>query len=347
MAGAIAASITISGQEVHAISIPSQGQKASESVGKLKQETMQFLNEYMANHQLIADEVDLLEEAGCSGSRLQYEGEWFQGRREGQGSRWYHNGEVYTGQWQNNRRNGLGSMQYCNGDVYEGRWHDEQRQGPATYYYANGDIFMGSYAFDQREGLGTLYMPDRRKKFCAEYIAGKPMCGTWHGLEDHEMPRRQRSPSRPATTKAPAGQLPALDLKDPNQVLAEQITAVRQQRSLTAQVMRQVQKQQGTFNDIELQQLRNTFVMLASPPGHLAAGKLRRLAAAAGLDLASSRTARLLAAAEQNLDARGLVSYEDFLDAAVHMHDPLQSDTDDDSGMSDAETYVNDLNAST
>lgn len=77
---------------------------------------------------------------------LQYEGEWVQGRREGLGTRYYHNNESYSGQFVANIRHGFGRYFFNNGDVYAGEWVDDRRTGRGTYYHANGDIFVGEWS---------------------------------------------------------------------------------------------------------------------------------------------------------------------------------------------------------
>lgn len=74
---------------------------------------------------------------------LQYEGEWVQGRKEGLGTRYYHNNESYSGQFVADIRHGFGRYFFSNGDVYAGEWLDNRRTGRGTFFYANGDIFVG------------------------------------------------------------------------------------------------------------------------------------------------------------------------------------------------------------
>lgn len=45
---------------------------------------------------------------------LQYEGDWVQGRREGEGTRWYLNGESYSGAFVANIRHGQGRYEFVN-----------------------------------------------------------------------------------------------------------------------------------------------------------------------------------------------------------------------------------------
>ncbi len=46
---------------------------------------------------LAADGLALHVQLGGRGPRLQYDGQWWQGRREGKGTRFYFNGETYSG----------------------------------------------------------------------------------------------------------------------------------------------------------------------------------------------------------------------------------------------------------
>ncbi len=80
---------------------------------------------------------------GRGGYVLQYEGDWLQGTKEGNGTRYYHNGETYSGDFVANIRHGRGRYFFASGDMYAGEWVDDKRTGHGTYYYVNGDIFTG------------------------------------------------------------------------------------------------------------------------------------------------------------------------------------------------------------
>lgn len=82
-----------------------------------------------------------------------------QGMRNGEGTQYYGNGEVYTGEFSNNVRQGQGRLVYSNGDVYEGSWEGDHRNGSGCCTYASGAIFYGTFLKDKREGMGTLLRP--------------------------------------------------------------------------------------------------------------------------------------------------------------------------------------------
>ena len=76
----------------------------------------------------------------------EYEGEWMQGVRQGNGMKLYANGESYEGDFVAGLRHGRGRYNFTNGDVYNGEWVDDRRTGHGTYFYANGDVFIGGFA---------------------------------------------------------------------------------------------------------------------------------------------------------------------------------------------------------
>lgn len=90
-----------------------------------------------------------------------YEGEWKEGKKEGVGRMWWHNGDRYLGDWKQDTKDGFGFMIWANGDNYEGDWKQDLRHGEnAKYTYANGGTFVGTYINDERHGEGSYYWPD-------------------------------------------------------------------------------------------------------------------------------------------------------------------------------------------
>ena len=108
-----------------------------------------------------------------------YEGNFVNGKFEGQGTLRYKNGDVYIGQFSNNVRNGKGTIKYANrliydgnwvegkkngkgkstfpnGTIYDGNWVDNNYNGKGTYKYASGDIYEGNFVVGTYEGQGRL-----------------------------------------------------------------------------------------------------------------------------------------------------------------------------------------------
>ena len=65
-------------------------------------------------------------------------------------------GEVYLGEYDKGQKNGKGTFFYKNGDVYTGQW-EEGMKVRGTYFYSSGIIYVGSFLDNQREGLAELF----------------------------------------------------------------------------------------------------------------------------------------------------------------------------------------------
>ena len=52
----------------------------------------------------------------------QYVGEYKDGKRDGQGTRTWSDGDKYVGKWKDGKRHGQGTMIWNNRDKYEGEW---------------------------------------------------------------------------------------------------------------------------------------------------------------------------------------------------------------------------------
>lgn len=61
----------------------------------------------------------------------------------------------YEGQYFEGKRQGVGKMTFPNGDVYHGHWHQGKMHGEGTYTYkANGDIYSGAFENGLKHGQG-------------------------------------------------------------------------------------------------------------------------------------------------------------------------------------------------
>lgn len=85
-----------------------------------------------------------------------YEGNWVDGRKQGEGKQEWASGEKYVGSWSDNRPHGKGDYTYTNGDNYKGEFVWGKRQGTGIMKYANGDTYEGEWFQDQRQGKGVL-----------------------------------------------------------------------------------------------------------------------------------------------------------------------------------------------
>jgi hypothetical protein len=75
----------------------------------------------------------------------EYEGEWKENHKEGQGTISYVNGVKYKGEWKKDKPNGQGTMIYENGNKYEGELRNGKPNGQGTMTYKNGSKYEGEW----------------------------------------------------------------------------------------------------------------------------------------------------------------------------------------------------------
>lgn len=78
-----------------------------------------------------------------------YEGEWKDGKRNGQGKCTWASGSVYKGEWKDGKFNGQGKKTWADGTVYEGEWKDDQSNGQGKYTWADGTVYEGEWKDDK------------------------------------------------------------------------------------------------------------------------------------------------------------------------------------------------------
>ncbi len=90
-----------------------------------------------------------------------FEGEFLDGKRNGQGIYSSRNGYRYEGAYRNDQRNGFGVVTYDSGARFEGQWRDNKANGQGTYKAANGQTFSGMWTNgcfrqgDRRANVGS------------------------------------------------------------------------------------------------------------------------------------------------------------------------------------------------
>ena len=111
--------------------------------------------------------------------RLQYEGDWFQGKRHGKGTLYYRSGECYKGDFVLDRCHGMGQYTYANGDVHYGEWYNGRKQGKGVLVTKGRrcNVFKGFWSEDAREGLGTIFWTDSMYKYVGEWVRDQVRCG--------------------------------------------------------------------------------------------------------------------------------------------------------------------------
>ena len=91
----------------------------------------------------------------ASDGKYTYEGEFVNGKYEGNGKLTYTNGDYYEGTFVNDEfTTGKVRKSYL-GDVYEGTWKNGHRSR-GTLTYSNGDVYKGTFKEDDTRKKGTL-----------------------------------------------------------------------------------------------------------------------------------------------------------------------------------------------
>jgi len=103
-----------------------------------------------------------------------YEGEWRDGKRHDQGKYTYINGDVYEGCWKDGDYHGQGKISYPDGEVYEGEWRDGKRHGQGRYTCNNGDVYEGGWRDGKYHGQGRY-----------TYANGNVLKGEWKDDKKH------------------------------------------------------------------------------------------------------------------------------------------------------------------
>lgn len=96
----------------------------------------------------------------------EYTGQYVNGKKQGQGTMMYSNGDKYTGEWLNDKQNGNGIMEYSYGDRYEGEWRNGLYNGLGIMITNTGTKYVGYWKNGQMNGLGTFTYRDGDKVEC-------------------------------------------------------------------------------------------------------------------------------------------------------------------------------------
>jgi len=85
-----------------------------------------------------------------------YLGDIVASKRDGYGTMYYENGNVYDGFWKDDVINGYGVMIWKNKNEYEGNWKNEQLDGFGKLYRVNEYTYIGDFSNGQFNGYGEI-----------------------------------------------------------------------------------------------------------------------------------------------------------------------------------------------
>ena len=109
-----------------------------------------------------------------SNGKIIYEGNFINGKFEGNGKYIWKNGEYYIGQWKNGLRNGKGKLYNANGKIkYEDNWINDKYEGNGKYIWKNGEYYIGQWKNGLRNGKGKMYYEKGKIKYEGDWINGK------------------------------------------------------------------------------------------------------------------------------------------------------------------------------
>jgi hypothetical protein len=97
-------------------------------------------------------------------SGMQYEGEWKDGKKDGEGILTYPDGTKYVGEWKNDRMHGHGVKTYKDLNIsrYSGEWKNGKKDGWGTQVYKTGNTYTGNWKNGKMHGQGRLITQDGR-----------------------------------------------------------------------------------------------------------------------------------------------------------------------------------------
>ena len=120
-----------------------------------------------------------------------YEGSLLLDVRDGEGTFWFPNGDVYKGFWRNDVISGKGLMEYSSGKTYYGDWVDGKPQGVGKFTWRNKDFYEGEFMHGEicgkgikRYGNGSYYDGLWKNGFyhgkgTKRFADGSIYCGDW------------------------------------------------------------------------------------------------------------------------------------------------------------------------
>ena len=89
-----------------------------------------------------------------------YEGSLYLDERDGDGTFWFPNGDIYNGHWAKNVMTGIGTMSYSSGETYVGNWDNGRRHGHGKLTWHNNEYYEGDFSNDGISGTGKKYYSD-------------------------------------------------------------------------------------------------------------------------------------------------------------------------------------------
>jgi len=103
--------------------------------------------------------------------KIEYEGDFINGKFEGNGKYIFDDGEYYEGQWKNGLRSGKGIHYYSNGNIkYEGHYYNDKYEGNGKYINEDGESYEGQWKNGFINGKGIYYYSNGNIMYEGDFI---------------------------------------------------------------------------------------------------------------------------------------------------------------------------------
>jgi hypothetical protein len=101
--------------------------------------------------------------------------EWRDNARvDGEGECHYADGSFYSGRFKHEKRHGRGRCDFPDGSSYDGEWHRDAMHGAGSMTLSNGDVFTGTWQMGKRKDGHGECVYDNGNKYTGEWLDGKP-----------------------------------------------------------------------------------------------------------------------------------------------------------------------------
>jgi len=103
------------------------------------------------------EDIDLIRSVTDSSYKgeKEYVGEFKDGKKHGQGTCIWNNGDKYIGEFKDDRANGQGKGIFSDGSSYEGGWKNDLYHGHGTETFSDGSSYEGGWKKGKHHGQGT------------------------------------------------------------------------------------------------------------------------------------------------------------------------------------------------
>jgi hypothetical protein len=94
----------------------------------------------------------------------QYDGQWVNGKPQGQGTYIFLSGDKYFGGFIAGKREGMGRYVWIKGGIYVGNWKLDKRDGYGKYTWLSSAAYMGYWKDDQIIDMNVNTVTDSQAK---------------------------------------------------------------------------------------------------------------------------------------------------------------------------------------